>query len=104
MNTYIDKEILGYHIASHQVAWQERGGVMCVSHGVCDPSYNVISSLWNSVPNQLHAVTRAEMIPTDFSVLSAWSRKNEDVLLNAGDNLLMCIPRLAYDKLVKCQA
>lgn len=103
MNTYIDKEILGYHIASHQVAWQERGGVMCVSHGVNDPSYNDIAALWDTVPYRLRAVTRDEMIPTAFSVLATWSRKNEDVLLNAGENLLMCIPRLAYDKLVECK-
>lgn len=104
MNTIIDKQILGYHIACHQVAWQERGGVMCMSHDVCDPSYDEISALWDGVPNRHLVVTRDEMIHTAFSVLAKWSREDDDVLLNAGDNLLMCIPRYAYDKLVACEA
>ena len=104
MNTIIDKQILGYHIARHQVAWQECGGVMCISHGVNDSSYNMITALWDNVPCKLHVVARAEMIPSAFSVLATWSREDDDVLLNAGDNLLMCIPRYAYDKLVRCEA
>lgn len=104
MNTSLDKQMFGNYIACHQVAWQARGGVMCVSHGVGSPSYDEISTLWNNMPNQLNVVTRDEMISSAFSILATWSREGDDVLLDGGENLLVCIPRFAYDKLIEWQA
>lgn len=101
MNKSIDKQRFGYYIACNQVAWLTRGGVMCVSHGVNDSSYPEISNLWKTMPEQLNVVARDKMVSSAFSVLATWSREGDDVLLDGGENLLLCIPRFAYDKLVE---
>ena len=98
MNSTIDKKILGKYICQNQIAWQKWDGLIEISHSIGSPSYDELSALWGKMSEEFAVVTRDEILDTSFSQLAERSTEN-DVLILAGDEVLLCIPKFEYEKL-----
>ena len=98
MNRIIDKYTLIGYINNYQVAWQKWDGLVEVSHDASSHNYPEISAAVDKC-GKFKVVGSDEMLNTYFHDLAEWSTK-DDVLVLGNDNILLCIPRHEFCKLV----
>lgn len=99
MNRRISKNSLIDYINQNQVTWQNWGGLIEVSHHVTLPYCPDINNVVDKC-EVYDVVSRNEMLSSAFHDLAEWSTE-DDVLVLGDDNILLCIPTLEFEKLVK---